>query len=45
MLSINAHSRLDEEQSPSFYTATDAVADLINIERAGDRQQDAMLPF
>jgi len=24
---------------------TDTVTDLVNIKRAGDRQQDAMLPF
>ena len=28
-----------------FYTATDTVTDLVNVERAGNRQQDGMLPF
>jgi len=32
--------RLDEEQLPSFYTATDTVTDLVNIEHVGNRQQD-----
>ena len=31
--------------TPIFYTATDTVTDLVNIERVGNRQQDAMLPF
>jgi len=31
--------------TPIFYTATDTVTDLVNIERAGNRQQDAMFPF
>jgi len=44
ILFINFHSRLDEEQLP-FYTATDTVTDLLNVERAGNRQQDAMLHF
>jgi len=43
----NFHSRLDEEQQQTliFYIATDTVADLVNIERAGNKQQDAVLPF
>ena len=32
--------RLDEEQLPSFYTATDTVTDLVNTEHVGNRQQD-----
>jgi len=36
---------LDEEQLPIFYTATDNVTDLVKTERAGNRQQDAMLAF
>jgi len=31
--------------TPIFYTAIDTVTDLVNIERVGNRQQDAMLPF
>ena len=31
--------------TPVFYTATDTVTDLVNIQRAGNRKQDAMLPF
>jgi len=31
--------------TPIFYTATDTVTDLVNIERVGNRQQDAMLFF
>ena len=40
---INFHSRLDEQQLPSF-TATDNVTELVNTEHVGNRQQDAMLP-
>jgi len=29
----------------SFYTATVTVTDLVNIERVGNRQQDAILPL
>jgi len=46
ILSIDFHSRLDEKQLPSFtQRATDTVTDLVNIERVGYRQQDAMIPF
>jgi len=31
--------------TPVVYTATDTMTDLANMERAGNRQQDAMLPF
>ena len=36
MLSIDFHSRLDEEQLIVFDTATDIVTDLINVEREGN---------
>jgi len=32
-------------KTPIFYTATDTMTDLVIIERVGNRQQDAMLPF
>jgi len=45
MLSIDFHSRLDEEQLPSVtQRPTDTVTDVANIERVGNRQQNAMLP-
>jgi len=44
ILSIDFYSRLDEEQLPPFFTATDTVADLANTEHVSNRQQDAMLP-
>jgi len=31
--------------TPIFYTATDTVRDLVNIQRVGNRQQDVMLSF
>jgi len=31
--------------TPIFYAATDTLTDVVNIERVGNRQQDAVLPF